>query len=1135
MPVLQLKSPNQILGNMIAVLKAQTGITDFNNASVTLNILEAASAEDFEQYVRMIDIIRNYNLDTTTGTDLDNRGFEYGLTRFAAQKAIDGINILRQVGFVKVSTILYSGQPSPVQGTTQLFVNDASNALFGTSGTLIVGRGTSNLEQVTYTAAPVNNTNFWTFTTSPFANNHGLDESVILAQGSDVVITAGTLLRVLAQGTAPEIDFTVNQDTTLLSGESEVDGVLVTCTVAGSIGNIPIGAINGTQAFANPPFSGARAYNPQAFTTGQDLETDDAFRDRIKNTIQSLSKGTATSIENAIVGLVDVPSAKRVVSASIVQPTTLQDDVKIYIDDGTGFEPSFDQQGYEVIVPNASGGEQRLQLQNFPVVKAQLETQTSQPYDMSAGTLALTYTVGGLQTETIDFQLSDFQFPASAKAQEIVVAINNRSTLLQARTANGGTDVVITAIVDTNEDLQVTGGAANAILNFPTTQISTLYLYKNSKLLSKDGSTAFVDSLAQTYDFASLGGTSWDLSVRIDGKSTNQSIIIFRNTDFAVPGAATAQEVVTVLNAQLAGGTASLIDGGTRVRMTSNTPLSSLSKIKAGGGGANDVLGFSTTEVVGTNSDYTFNRFLGQIQLNAALVAGDNVSAGSLSTRGFLETTSPETYTITSGQTLVVKVDGGSSQTITFSASSSFTAQQVCDLINAQLAGATATVIDVNGSNFVVLTTNTQDAGTGSIEVLSSSTATALDFPTNTIESSIRPDKAYVVAVNAGPYTLALNKTLIVVLDNSPATETYLINLAYPATLTAVTDASNFKASALTSVFTNPSDLQSFFLIATSGALTGTGNVSSVSAVSGSTWEYNFATLPAFLSTASAGDNVTFSGLQNVENNGDFLITAISTSGAGYVRVTNAVGSAETGSTGSALMAERRQVSTYSQIDGSLTLAAPFSSAPAIGDTMSLIPYTTANMVSFLNNIKVTPLSTNAVAEAVDQGMNLQISSLQNGSDGYVQVAGGSANSVFGFPTSTVHGLQAYEYYTGLLKLVHKTVYGDDSDSVSFPGYGAAGIQFDIQAPTVNDISFSITLTLANGVSISAVSDLVKSAVTQYVDGLGLGDDVILSEIVAAILQVTGITDVKIVAPTQNVVIIDNELPRTTDALIVLG
>src|SRR5581483_2999664 len=100
----------------------------------------------------------------------------------------------------------------------------------------------------------------------------------------------------------------------------------------------------------------------------------------------------------------------------------------------------------------------------------------------------------------------------------------------------------------------------------------------------------------------------------------------------------------------------------------------------------------------------------------------------------------------------------------------------------------------------------------------------------------------------------------------------------------------------------------------------------------------------------------------------------------------------------------------------------------------------------FFNNTKVSTISTKAFIEASDNNTKVQISSKSNGSDGYVQVTGGSANALLGFSTSIFRGLQGYNYYTGLLALVHKTIYGDDTDLVSFPGVGAAGIQFQILA-----------------------------------------------------------------------------------------
>jgi len=52
---------------------------------------------------------------------------------------------------------------------------------------------------------------------------------------------------------------------------------------------------------------------------------------------------------------------------------------------------------------------------------------------------------------------------------------------------------------------------------------------------------------------------------------------------------------------------------------------------------------------------------------------------------------------------------------------------------------------------------------------------------------------------------------------------------------------------------------------------------------------------------------------------------------------------------------------------------------------------------------------------------------------------------------------------------------------------------------------------------------------------LGLGGDVILAEVISAIMDVTGITDVIINAPTENQPIAEREKAQTKSSIIVIG
>ena len=1134
MAKLELKTKNQILSSMIAKLLAETGVSDINPGSIILTLLELAATEDFNQYYQMLNIIRNYNLDTTTGSDLDDRAFEYGLTRLSAVAATGKIRVQRPASFEKVSTLVYTGLPAPVSGDTTLRVNDASNVLFSTSGTLIIGRGTANEEEITYSTAPVDNTNYWEFTVSPFSNDHNLDDTVILKQGTDQLIPAGTNVRVLGTSNSPEISFTITQDVTLLSGEAEVDNVDISSNTIGSIGNIPTESITGEDAFASPPFTGARATNDSKFTTGRDLETDEELRDRIKSHIQSLSKGTATALQTAIVGATDEESAKRVVSANIIEPTLLTDPVKIYIDDGTGFEPSFSQQGFETILTQSTGGEERLQLDIFPVVKAQVESFSAEPFDMSSGSLTLIYTVG-LESETITFIPQDFEFPNAVTAEEVIAVINDNTTLLEARTSEVGKKIVLSAISDENEDIQITGGTSNSIFLFPTDKKSTLFLYIDDILLSKDGNTAFIDSITESFDFTTLGADPWPLTMIIDGRSSNPITVNFLTSDFVNATSATAEEVIAVINEQAPGVIASLINNSTIVRIQSNTKNSSSSKVQITGGTANTVLQFSTSEVSGTDKDYTFNPWLGQIELTNPLDSNQLVTSGSQYTRAKVRAGSSEFYSISSGQVIVLTIDGGSSQTITFTSTGIYSAEQAAALINNQLIGGIAYSRESGSTNYLEISTNSYEESIGSIQIDTGlTTASSLNLPGGLKENQ-RPHRAYRTSSIAGPWDFVQNDNLIVVLDNSPATKTFNVIMDYDGTITSGSSTTVFTNSSFNTVFTEDDILNDFYIFFKTGNNTTTGAVIDINDEGGNIFRYSFDNLPANLANFAIGDNVEFIGFANEENNGNFLITNVNTAGNGYIEVTNANGIDNSSASGNATLGQRRQIMAYNGTSGQITVGSAFTNTPSASEEFSILPSTLANLVNYMKNTKITTLPRFAYIEEAENDSKLQISSKLNGSDGYVQVTGGTANLKLGFSTTQFQGLQGYNYYIGLIKLVHRILYGDDQNTVSFPGILAAGVTAQILAPTVKEVEINVNLTLSEGSSLSNVDQEVRSAITGYINNLGVGEDVIVAEFCDRIIGITNVNDVQVILPASNITIDDNEIARTRTSLITIG
>lgn len=1135
---LTLKSERQIQTAMLATLISKLGLNDINPGSVIDILTQAASQSDFALYYQIAQVSRLADIEALTGDDLDLKAFEYGITRGQAQKTTGTISILRPDGFVKVSTTFYAGFPAPIVGDTQIHVNDASNALIGSTGTLILGRGTNNEEEATYSVAPTNNINYFTFVLdSPLTKNHATEETIILKQGVDEPILAGTTVIVPATGTNEEIQFATVNDEILLAGEDKVIGVEILAVAAGTDGNVSSMAISGTSAFPSPPFTGARAQNESKFTTGRDRETDDELRDRIKDAVQALSRGVKQAILNAIVGLVDPASAKRVVSASVVLPVETVGPVKVYIDDGTGFEPTFSSQGFEIIKGSSTGGEQRLQLDQFPVVKAQIENNVFEPFDMSGGAKTLSYEIGSLN-ETITFNPADFRFPDIASAEEIAAAINDKATLIEARTSQSGKKVVITGKVDTNENIQITGGTANLIVLFPTDRKDTLNLYIDDVKLSKDGDTAVLDSgNSAPYNLIAVGAYPHTLTLVVDGKTANAQTATIQLVDVDDPSAVTAAEICAVINRDIAGLTAVPINFNTKVRLISNTKLSAGSKIHVTGGTMNNVtngLNFSTVEQTGIAGDYVFNRELGIVQLIAALGLNQAVTSGSLFTRGKLRAANAELYSPGAGQTLVISVDGGGDQTITFDGT--FVAGKSAELtalfINDQLQGATAIVRTVGSVNYLEINTNTYDT-TGSIEIKSSSTANAaFNFTLDTPALSDKPNKAYRVSVQAGPYALAENDSLVVVIDNDIVNNTFAILMNAVRTATAGTSTTVFADSSLNTLFVSADEIKNYSVAFTSGPNTTSETITTVAVMGGGVARYTFGVAPPNFADFAIGDLAKITDLAATENNINAVITG---KGADWIEVSNPDALNATTQAGTGVLSQKRTVTAYNQVSGQITVGVAFRATPAIGDGFLVIPRTTQNVVEYMNNTKITSLSLKANIEGVSNNTLIQITSKSEGSDGYVQITGGSANDKFQFDTDTYRGLAGYNYWTGLVKLVHKTIYGDDTDLVSFPGIGAAGIIFQILAPTVRDLSIELDVTLREGVSISSVENEVRSAVTGYVNNLGVGDDVVIEEIRAAVIAINGVVDVSISDPAANIAIADNELARVADSDILIG
>jgi len=92
----------------------------------------------------------------------------------------------------------------------------------------------------------------------------------------------------------------------------------------------------------------------------------------------------------------------------------------------------------------------------------------------------------------------------------------------------------------------------------------------------------------------------------------------------------------------------------------------------------------------------------------------------------------------------------------------------------------------------------------------------------------------------------------------------------------------------------------------------------------------------------------------------------------------------------------------------------------------------------------------------------------------------------------------------------------------------AAGAVVEVQTPLIKSISVSLSLKPKDGVTLNSISDLVKASIADYVNALGVGKEIVLSEIIRVVQSLPGVFSVQIlstlpVADDGKIVVADQE------------
>lgn len=179
-----------------------------------------------------------------------------------------------------------------------------------------------------------------------------------------VTIPAGTL--VAANDAQGLVRFRTTAAGSITPGNTASAAVAIISTEAGIRGNVEADTI---VRFVSRVAGVTGVTNTARLSNGRDRESDRAFRGRLKDYVQALSRGTVSALEGFARNVV-MSDGRRVVFAHVVERAVPNGIVTLYIDDGTGAVESYDS-GYltspDGMLPSAVGGETNLYTTEHPI------------------------------------------------------------------------------------------------------------------------------------------------------------------------------------------------------------------------------------------------------------------------------------------------------------------------------------------------------------------------------------------------------------------------------------------------------------------------------------------------------------------------------------------------------------------------------------------------------------------------------------------------------------------------------------------------------------------------------------------------------------------------------------------------
>lgn len=127
-----------------------------------------------------------------------------------------------------------------------------------------------------------------------------------------------------------------------------------------------------------------------------------------------------------------------------------------------------------------------------------------------------------------------------------------------------------------------------------------------------------------------------------------------------------------------------------------------------------------------------------------------------------------------------------------------------------------------------------------------------------------------------------------------------------------------------------------------------------------------------------------------------------------------------------------------------------------------------------------------------------------------------------------------YTRYTGLIALAQKIIDGDPNDRTTYPGIRAGGVLVQAKTPQVLVQNINIGLAISEGYDNTEVRVAVTDIVKAYVNALGISGDVLRAMLIQRTMSVAGVYNCILNIPVTDIILLDDQMARTTDSNITV-